>query len=142
MSTALLYPPPEIVASLQAKGALSLRALCALAGVPCRASGAWTERKVRLVRGTGLRIRKEPGDEGMVEIALPDVAGVRSTTAARAALGVLAYGLMDLVARESVRHADWARPAPPRGRPKTGLALPNRERQRRFRERRARAASG
>lgn len=130
----LLYPPAEIVRSLSTAGSTSLRELCATAGVPCRASGAWTGRKVRLVRGSALRIRKEPGDEGAVEITLPAPAVIGGRQAARMALGAMAYGLMDPVARESIRGAEWTRPAPPRGRPRTSVTISNRERQRRLRD--------
>gem|GEM_PF-2808169 len=52
---------------------------------------------------------------------------------ARLALGALAYSIMDLVARESIRGAAWAAAAPPRGRASSGTALTNAERQRRYR---------
>ena len=99
----------------------------------CRASGRWAERRVAIDRGPELAIVTEPGDAGLVRVRVP--ASLTPRQAARWALSALAYGLMDLVARESIRGADWAKPAPPRGRPATGTASSNRERQRAHRRR-------
>lgn len=73
-----------------------------------------------------------PGSTGTVCVTTP----IREPEErARYVLGALAYGLHDLVARESVRGVAWAKPAPPKGRPKALLALNNAERQRRYRAR-------
>lgn len=139
MTTPLFYPPPRYRAALPlpAAGTLSVRELCALAGVRCRASGGWTERRIQVVRADGYAIEAEPGGWGAVRIAVPR--RLKPIEAHRHALAALAFGLMDLVARESIRGQPWARPAPPRGRPATGIARTNAERQRAHRRRVKRA---
>jgi hypothetical protein len=134
MATPLFFSPPRLVERVDARAARSLRELLAVAGAPCRASGRWTERRVRIVPGAAGVIEKEPGDWSPVRIGVP--AGLSARDAARYAVAAMAYGLMDLVARESIRGQPWARPAPPRGRPATGTAMSNRERQRTYRARR------
>lgn len=127
-------PPPLFVPCLSdgnEKEFMTLRDLCGLAGVSCRASGPWVERRIRPFEAETVTIRAEPGDWGRVEVGLPELTVVLR---ARGALLVLAYGLHDLVARQSVQGADWARLRPPRGRAKSGRALSNNERQRRFRQ--------
>ena len=134
MSTPLFFPAPRVLERVEVRGAVPLRELLATAGVPCRASGPWTERLVRVVPGAE-GTEKEPGDWAPVRIGVP--ANLSRRDAARYAVAVLAYGLMDLVARESIRGQPWARPSAPRGRPRTGTASSNRERQRAHRARRA-----
>lgn len=135
MNLPLFFPPPEYVLDLSeaSADAQTLRSLCADAGVPCRASGVWTERPVVVVPGERYRIEAEAGDYGRVKIEVP--AWLSLVDQKRHALGALAYGLMDLVARESLRGAAWARPANPRGRRSSGVALSTKERQRRYRAR-------
>jgi hypothetical protein len=135
MPTPLFFPPPRYraVLPLPAAGTVSVRELCAAAGVPCRASGGWTERRIQVVRADGYDIEAEPGGWGTVRIAVPR--RLKPGEAYRHALAALAFGLMDLVARESIRGQRWARPAPPRGRPATGTAWSNAERQRAYRHR-------
>ncbi|MFN3566675.1 MAG: hypothetical protein ACK4V1_11910 [Burkholderiaceae bacterium] len=134
MAIELFLPLPRFVPALSRARALTLREVCERAGVPCRASGAWTQRPIRiLARGNGLSVVAEPGSWGAVQIEVPR--GTSERTAARLALGILAYGLLDRVARESIRGAPWAKPPAPRGRPRTGTALNVRERQRRLRAR-------
>lgn len=133
MSTPLFFPPPRIVERVDTRGAHTLREVLAEAGAQCRASGAWTERLISIVPSDQCRIEKEPGDWSPVRILLP--AGLSERTAARYAIAAMAYGLMDLVARQSIRGQPWARPARPRGRPSTGVARTNRERQRAYRKR-------
>ena len=131
MSTPLAFPAPRYVKRLKPpSGDCSLRRLCRVAGVNCRASGPWTQRVVWVVWGPVTQITAEASPRTGVEI---HVAG--KTTAvvrARYALAAMAYLLMDGVARESLRGVSWARPAPKPGRPKTGRALSVSERQRRY----------
>ena len=54
---------------------------------------------------------------------------------AKLALYILAHGLHDLVAKESIKGLSWTKPMPPTGRPKKMRALSNKERQKRFRDR-------
>lgn len=133
MSTELFYPPVHYVPTLTLKAPLSLSQLCERAGVACKATGRWTTRQIELTRGPDTRLVAEPGEWGSVIINLPQLGG---TDRARAALAALAFGMHDIVAKESIRSADWLRVGPPRGRPRSGRALSTKERQRRFRERR------
>lgn len=82
--------------------------------------------------GGKYEILAQPGYSGDVVVTVPDE---DERLAARAALAALAYGLCDSVARESIRGAQWARPAAPRGRPRSGRAKNTAERQRAFRRR-------
>lgn len=136
MSIPLFYPPARFVARLELKRPIALRRLCELAGVQCRASGDWIDRQVEVVvrPGQPMTIEAEPGYKGAVRVSVPDLRE-HAQHSYRVALGALAYGLMDGVARESIRGADWARPAPPRGRPRSGTAQTSAERQRRHRSR-------
>jgi hypothetical protein len=139
MSIPLFFPTVRYAPRLTlSPGATTLRALCESAGVVCKASGAWTERVVDIVTGDTLEIVAEPGDGAPVRISLP---ANDHRSAARLALAVMAYGLHDLVAKESIRGASWTRIALPRGRIPSGAALTTRERQRRFRARRSGAAT-
>ena len=133
MSTPLFFSAPRIVAHIDTRGAHSLRELLAEAGAPCLASGPWTERLVRIVPSGQRRIDKEPGD--WTPVCVHVTAGLSGRDAARFAAAAMAYGLMDLVARQSIRGQQWAKPARPRGRPPTGAARSNRERQRAYRSR-------
>ncbi|HEY7954685.1 MAG: hypothetical protein ACHQ17_10785 [Polyangia bacterium] len=136
MSIPLFLPPARIVEHLDDRRAIPLRELLAAAGVPCRATGRFTDRLVCVVPGKPGLIEREPGDWAAVRIGVPS--GLSARNAARYASAVMAYGLMDLVARESLRGQLWARPTPPRGRPARGLALTGVERQRNYRARRLR----
>jgi hypothetical protein len=132
MSIPLFFPPIRYVARLTpTSGAATLRTLCIRAGVPCRATGAWTERLVEVVVAHELGITAEPGEGAAVQIAMPRS---EPRQMARLALAAMAYALHDLVAKESIRGQPWATIATPRGRIRTGTALSTRERQRRFRE--------
>ena len=117
------------------RGTIQLRELCRRAGVPCKASGRWAERPVAVDYGNEIALVAQPGEGGIVRVCVPAL--LSPTEAARCALAALAYGLMDLVARESIRGAAWADPAAPRGRPVSGTAQSNRERQRAYRKRHA-----
>jgi hypothetical protein len=132
MSTPLFFPIPRIVPVIDAGSAITLREALASAGAPCRASGRWTERL--LVIDPGFEgIEKEPGDWSTVRIGVQANHAARDQ--ARYAVAAMAYGLMDVVARESIRGLAWALPAKPRGRRPSGAALSSAQRQRRYRVR-------
>jgi len=139
MSTILFFPHVTYVKALARRNSLTLAELCNRAGIKCRASGKWTEREVEIVRSDDTAVTAEPGDWGRVriEMRLRD-----ARQQARFALLVMAYGLHDLVAKQSVRGQEWARLKAPRGRPRQGRALTNKERQRRFRERKINQLNG
>lgn len=137
MSIPLFFRPATIVEHLDARRGRPVRDWLARAGAPCRASGAWVERRVVVVRGAAL-VERQPGEWGNVRIGVPR--GLDPRAEARLVVGALAYGIGDLVCRESLRGAPWARPRPPRGRPRSGAALSGRERQRAFRARQRRGA--
>lgn len=134
MSIPLFFPAVAYVQKLVLKRPKNLRQICRSAGVVCKASGPWTERKVEMVRGKALRILAEPGDWSALQIET-SVSGTKQQ--AQLALAVLAYGMNDLVAKQSLVGQEWQRLRPPRGRPRKERALSARERQRRFRKRRA-----
>jgi hypothetical protein len=128
----MFIPPPQYRVKIRLKQALSLRQLCELAHVQCRASGAWVERKIEIVRAKDLQIIAEPGSWGNVRIEIPDSS---YSNRFALALNILAYGLHDLVARESIRGTDLSVVRPHRGRPRRGSAKSNRQRQRELRRR-------
>lgn len=133
MTSDLFIPPPTYIQALELKSPIiTLRELCERAGVPCKASGAFTERKLQIVVGDELKVLAEPGDWGNVKVTLK---GGSNKNLARDALKVLAYGLHDVVAKESIRGEAWAKPRARIGRPRSAKPLSNKERQRRFRER-------
>lgn len=124
----LFLPPVHLVADLRLERAFTLESLCAAAGVPCRASGAWTQREVGVVAAAEPVVEAQPGSWGRVKVGVPPAYSRHPRDAARFALAVMAYVLMDPVARASVRGITWARPGQ-RGRPVVG-AQSNRDRQR------------
>ncbi len=83
--------------------------------------------------GPVFKMVAEPGDWGKVRVELPYTDRLNQ---ARLALAAMAFGMHDIVAKESIRAAAWLRLRPPRGRPRSGCALSLKERQKRFRERR------
>lgn len=131
MSIPMYIPAPSYVRRLPLKRPMTLDMLCQRVGIECRASGLWTKRQVEIVHGDTLEIMAEPGDWGAVQIRTPERDAKRK---ARLALAVLAYGLHDLAARQSVIASRCFQLRPPRGRPRKARALSVRERQRRFRE--------
>ncbi len=54
----------------------------------------------------------------------------------------MAYGMHDLVAKQSIAGKDWAGIGNPKGRPRGGRPMSNSERQKKFRERRAATRDG
>ena len=129
----LFFPPIAYTPTLPAGNAQGLASLCAQAGVPCRASGAWCQRQVSWAEGEEMAIQATPGSMGQVHVVLPKKLPPRER--ARWLLVVMAYAVFDGVARESVRGVDWSRNITPRGRPKAPRAKTNAERQRAWRER-------
>lgn len=129
MSIGLFFPVPRYVVRLPPSNAvpITLRALCTQAGVTCRASGTWTQRLVYVEHGEPA-VTAEASPRSAVLIRS---SGSTKQERFRYALAALAFALMDLVARESIRSQAWAQPAQPRGRPRGGTALNTRERQRR-----------
>lgn len=134
MSTPLFFPIVSYAPHLPLNNPLTVSELCAMAGVRCRASGAWTKRQVEVVFGNRIQVIAEPGDWGNVQIVVKIKSKVEGY---RFALAIMAYSIQDLVAKESIKGTPWSRIAIPRGRPKTGQALTTKERQRRFRATRA-----
>jgi hypothetical protein len=126
-------PPPSYQDNVKVSRPHTIQQLCALAHIPCRATGRWTSRLIDVVAGEQLRIIAEPGSWGAVRIEVP-----RRDFKDRfkIAINVLAYGLHDLVARESIRGTPLSVVAPARGRPRRGAPRSNRQRQRDYRERR------
>lgn len=108
----VFFPAPEYIPELPCGDSLPLRQLCRMAGVSCRASGAWTERQVRLFHADDAhredgRIIAEP-QGGTVYVYAPEMYCDSEQDMARYALGALAYStLFDLVARESIKFAPW-----------------------------------
>jgi hypothetical protein len=132
MTTPAFYPPARILVSIDRTGEIPLRKLIERAGLSCRASGSWAERGIVLMPGRD-DILREPGSAGRVAIGVPAAASPRAQ--ARHAVAALAYGVMDVVARESIRGAAWARVKTPPGRPRRGLAKSTAQRQREYRSR-------
>jgi len=132
----LFFPVPRIVKRIDASRAVPLEDVLEAAGVLCRASGAWTRRPVVLepVESASVFIEREAGDAGCVHIGAPRHLDARGQ--ARYAAAAMAYAVLDLVARQSIAGAPWARPATPAGRPSTGRALTVAQRQRALRARR------
>ena len=131
MSIPLFFAPVKYVRELFLSAPLTLMELCQQAGITCKASGAWTDRRIELIRNDKLEVFAEPGDWGSVRIKTPDCDEQQQ---ARLALAILAYGMHDLVAKQGVVGCKWLRLGPPRGRPRKRRALSVKERQRRFRE--------
>lgn len=132
MSLPVHFPAPRYVADIATTEAVPLSSLCQRAGVACQGLGAWTERKVVLVAGESLKLEAMPGYAAPIRITLP-LPSLEGQRAARLALGALAYGAFDLVARESIRGTAWSRAGVP-GRPRSANPQSGAERTRRWRE--------
>ena len=111
MSLPFFFPNPRYVPKVPTEDAHTLEELCALAEIPCRASGAWTQRKVTMRKGmddTG-EMLAEPS-RGAVMLTIPQAYTADIRTMARYTLGALAYSnLFDLVARESIKGQPWTK---------------------------------
>jgi hypothetical protein len=132
MGLPVFFPPADVVAVLPPGERLTLRELCERAGVACRVSGPAAHRGLRLCEGPELRALRRPGPLADVWLAVPPGKPRRR---ALIALGLLAYGVFDYGARETLRGLPVARPTPGPGRPASGRALSSAERQRRHRGR-------
>jgi hypothetical protein len=109
MTLPLFFPDPIYVPQIPRRGALPLAEVCALAGVPCRATGRWTERLVIIESDEKVpdgAVWAEPSG-GTVRIIVPTAHSGSSRARARYALGVLAFVLFDAVSRASIRGQDW-----------------------------------
>ena len=133
MALPVFFPVVDVAAALPGGRRSTVRQLCRAAGVECRVVGAPAERCVILAEAPLPRALRTPGPLGPVWLGLP-----RGDSRRRAlqALGLLAYGVFDYCARESLRGLPIARPTAGPGRPRTGTALSAAERQRRYRGRR------
>ncbi len=133
MALPLFFPIPKNVETLP-EGGESLRAWCDAAGVVCRASGAWVERRVIGMPSIEPAIRRVPLN-GAVEIGVPAHHAKSRQSIARYVLGAMAFAIFDHVARETIRGREWSKIEAPRGRRKSGVAQSNRLRQANFRRR-------
>lgn len=138
MEWPLFLPPPSYNARLRLSQSKTLREWCVVAGIACRASGAWTLRRVEVRSCQHIAIVAHPGSDGDVRLEVP---AKKLKDKALWALYVLAYGMNDLVARQSLHGKGFTKVHPPKGRPRTGKAMSNRERQRRFQNRHKKVAS-
>ncbi len=139
MSLPVYFPTADVVAVLPPGEYLTLRDLCERAGILCRVSGPPAQRRVRLCEAATLRALRKPGPLADVWLSVPR--GHRKKQALLA-LGLLAYGVFDYGARESLRGLQEAHPTPGPGRPASGKALSPVERQRRHRTRIRRLGRG
>ena len=137
MSLPVFFPPVRFQQSVSERG-VPLTAICAMAGVPCKALGRWVNREIIVQQAAAQgeeSIVCEPGDWQKVLVVTPvDVGSDRAR--ARWALGALAFAVFDGVARASIAGQPWARAALPRG-PATSRRAPlsNAQRQQRWRQR-------
>lgn len=134
MSIPLFLPIPVYAQITPTSTALTVRALCARAGVACQASGSWTNRPVEVIvrPGAPSTVTVAPGDWGVVRITQPESDRQK---AAQFALAIMAYSVHDVVCRQSIAGQPWAKIALPRGRIKKNKAMTNAERQQQFRAR-------
>lgn len=96
----VFIPTPTYVNKLPDGIELTLAELCDRAGVVCQASGKWIDRKVILVDSKELFIKAIPSG-GAVAIGIAGADdGKRS---AMLALHLMAYSVLDVVAKESIR---------------------------------------
>ncbi|MGA9855123.1 MAG: hypothetical protein WBR29_07600 [Gammaproteobacteria bacterium] len=108
---------------------VTYQALCDLAGVAVRISGADLDRRVHVLAG----------DQHAYPVGMPDTVGValpgyRGTRVhALRILEILAYGFFDYAARETLRGRDLFAPSARPGRKASGKALSGAERMRRMR---------
>ena len=136
MSIPFFFPPPRYVKTLPVQSGqdfYTLSSLCEELGIPCRASGEWTQRNVIVTvldSEQDISIYACPGAEGTVQIILPEQ---YKPVALQVALTVMAYVLHDLVAKQSIAGQPWNRIAPPKGRPRSKRSFTTKERQRAYR---------
>ena len=133
MSIPLFLPIPTYVSRIRSGRFVPLKHWCRRAGLACKASGRFVERPIALKRCQCPAILVEAAPFHRVQIGVPH--NWTAISAARYVMAALAFALMDVVARQSIAGAVWAKPTAKVGRPKTGRARNNRERQRRLRSR-------
>ena len=133
MSIPLFLPIPVYAPIVPSAKAMTILALCARAGVACKASGTWVNRPIDILTRPNAppSVVAAPGDWGVVRITQRETDRVR---AAQFALAVMAYAIHDVVCRQSIAGQPWANIALPRGRLKKARVASNAERQRKFRE--------
>jgi hypothetical protein len=119
--------------TLELEHSFALDALCVLAGIACKGSGGWRQRPIEPVPATHPFIEAAPGGWGPVRIGVPPRHAKTQRSVARYVLGAMAYGLFDCVARESIKGQPWTK-IESLGRPRSGKALGNAQRQQRYRE--------
>jgi hypothetical protein len=136
--TYFFIPPPVYVDKLILDNPHTLKEVCQIAGVQCRASGSWTERLIEIVIAKQLKIIAEAGAWGSIRMEIPES---RYKNRFQIALKLLAYGLHDLVARQSIRGSKISVLKPPAGRPKLSSHKSNRQRQRDFRKKQSNTLS-
>jgi len=123
----------QVISRQKTLAVLSYRALCDLAGVPSRVTGADMDRHVHIL--TGVQHIRPVGMPDEIGIAFPRYRG--SQPDALRILEILAYGFLDYAAREAVSGRGLFVPTAHRGRKSTGKALSGTERMRRLRLRNA-----
>jgi len=125
-----ILPKVAIMAQVPRGAETTVSALCDDAGIECRVTGPSAERCVFLRRAAVPEASREPGSLGCVSIGLPES---DKKASAILALGILAYGVFDYAARESLCGRPESRLALPLGRPRKAKSLTGAERQRRWR---------
>jgi hypothetical protein len=140
MGLPVFIDPPEISLVLPEGEPVTFQALCDLAKVKCKVSGISTHRPLRIALARELCSVRLPGQLSPVWLGIPRGAPRRR---ALLALGVLAYGVFDYAARETLRGLPESRASAGPGRPRKTRPLTVAERQSRHREReKIRARSG
>jgi len=122
----------QVISRQKTRAVLSYRALCDLAGVPPRVTGADMDRRVHLLSGASHFYPVGMPDE--IGVAFPKYRG--SQPDALRILEILAYGFLDYAAREAVQGRGLFVPMAHRGCKATGKAFTGAERMRRLRLRR------
>lgn len=107
---------------------LSMKSLCEQAGIHCRVTGQAAERRVVIqkIEQNDLIISRAPGEFGAVCVSTNNHDPLF-------VLGVLAYGVNDYAARETVCGRGLFGVRKTLGRPRTGRALLDSERKRKAR---------
>jgi len=134
MSIPVFIPQPQIVRKLPPGETVSFRELCDSAEIPCRVTGISAERTLKIATSPEMASARLPGSLSPVWLGVP--AG-KPSRRSLLALGLLAYGVFDYAARETLRGRPESRASAGAGRPRGGRALTGAERQRRHRQRRA-----
>jgi hypothetical protein len=134
MGIPVFIPQPLVALTLPDGEDVTFCLLCELAGVRSRVTGLSTGRPLRISPAANLSAVKLPGALSPVWLGVP--AGTPRRRALLA-LGLLAYGVFDYAARETLRGLQVSRACADPGRPSSGRALSPAERQRRHRQKKA-----